>query len=108
MALIDTLLNSTKPVNFSSNDVKGLEDQIEILDITAGGMDNFREEPFAFYYCEPIPPLYHPRESTDKLKLIAENRIPTVYIPYCMLGATAPITFSAALLNVMLKFYPGW
>lgn len=94
---IETVKNLRKPINFSSNDVQGLKDVLEIAAIVAGSKKALQERPFIFYYCEPIPPLTHPEPSTEKLRISAENKIPTIYMPYCMLGGTAPITFAGAL-----------
>jgi trimethylamine--corrinoid protein Co-methyltransferase len=96
-AFIETVKNFRKPINFSSNDLQGLKDVLEIAALVAGGKKKLREKPFVFYYCEPIPPLSHPEASTEKLRISAENGIPVVYMPYCMLGGTAPITFAGAL-----------
>jgi trimethylamine--corrinoid protein Co-methyltransferase len=41
--------------------------------------------------------LTHPLESTEKLAISAANRIPVVYMPYCMMGGTAPMSFAGAL-----------
>jgi len=107
LALLDVVKNCSKPVNFSSNDVQGLKDQLKILEAVSGGSEKFKEKPFAFYYCEPIPPLYHPQESTDKLSIVAENEIPNVYMPYCMLGGTAPVTFAGALAQSNAEVLSG-
>lgn len=97
VTFIETVKNFRKPINFSSNDVQGLKDVLEIAALVAGGKKNLQKKPFVFYYCEPIPPLSHPEPSTEKLRISADNGIPVVYMPYCMLGGTAPITFAGAL-----------
>ncbi len=97
VTFIETVKSFRKPINFSSNDVQGLNDVIEIAALVAGSKKILQNKPFIFYYCEPIPPLTHPEESTEKLRISAENGIPVVYMPYCMLGGTAPITFAGAL-----------
>jgi len=107
IALLDTIKYFKKTINFSSNDLQGLKDQLEILTISAGSLENFKQKPFAFYYCEPIPPLYHPRESTEKLRLVTEAGVPVVYMPYCMLGGTAPVTFSASLAQSNAEVLSG-
>ncbi len=107
IALLDVLRNFSKVINFSSNDIQGLKDQIELISLVAGGLENFRKKPFAFYYCEPIPPLYHPKDSTEKLKLVANSGIPCVYMPYSMLGGTAPVTFAGALTQCNAEVLSG-
>lgn len=97
ITFIETVKHFRKPINFSSNDVQGLKDIIEIAALVAGGRKELQERPFVFYYCEPIPPLTHPEPSTEKLRISAEAGIPVVYMPYCMMGGTAPMAFAGAL-----------
>lgn len=92
---IETLKHFEKTINFSSNDVESLQDCIDIAADIAGGLDKLQEKPFIFNYCEPIPPLTHPLESTEKIITSAENRIPFVYMPYCMMGGTSPMNRAA-------------
>jgi len=94
---IETLRNFSKTINFSSNDVESLTDCINIAADFAGGLRNLQEKPFIFNYCEPIPPLTHPLESTEKAYISAENRIPFVYMPYCMMGGTSPMNKATTL-----------
>lgn len=97
ISFIETVKHFRKPINFSSNDVQGLQDIIEIAALVSGGREKLREKPFLFYYCEPIPPLTHPEPSTEKLRISAGAGIPVVYMPYCMMGGTAPMAFAGAL-----------
>ncbi|MGB9791830.1 MAG: trimethylamine methyltransferase family protein [Thermacetogeniaceae bacterium] len=99
IAFIETLKHFSKPINFSTNDVQGLKDIIEIAAMVAGGRKELREKPFLFCYCEPIPPLTHPEPSTEKLRISAEAGIPVIYMPYCMMGGTAPMSFAGALVQ---------
>lgn len=96
---IETLKNFTKVINFSTNDVDTLQDIVDIAAVVAGGLDKLQEKPFIFNYCEPIPPLTHPVESTEKLYLACTNMIPTVYMPYCMMGGTSPINRPTTLVQ---------
>ncbi len=94
---IETLRNFNKTINFSSNSVDSLKDCLNIAADFAGGMEKLQEKPFIFYYCEPIPPLTHPSDSTEKAYISAENRIPLIYMPYCMMGGTAPMNLATTL-----------
>lgn len=95
----EILRHTTKPVCFLSYD---LETHNQVLDIAfrvAGGEKAFRERPFVFHYSEPIPPLTFPQDSLDKLISCAKKEIPLIFMPYCMMGGTAPITSAGALLQ---------
>ena len=104
---IETLKNFDKTINFSSNDIKSLSDCINIAADFAGGLNNLQDKPFIFNYCEPIPPLTHPVESTEKVYISAENRIPFVYLPYCMMGGTSPMTAAATLAQCNAELLGG-
>ncbi|MDR0355175.1 MAG: trimethylamine methyltransferase family protein [Deltaproteobacteria bacterium] len=107
VTLLDTLRNFDKVTNFSTNDVDSLHDCIKIASIVAGGLKNLQEKPFVFNYCEPIPPRTHPTESTEKLWISAENRIPVVYMPYSMMGGTSPMSMPASLAQGHAEFLMG-
>ena len=94
---IETLRNFDKVVHFSSNDIQSLQDCVAIAKDFAGGAEKLREKPFLFFLCDPIPPLTHPVESTEKLLICSENGIPVVYMPYCMMGGTSPMTAAGTL-----------
>jgi trimethylamine--corrinoid protein Co-methyltransferase len=107
VTFLDTLRNFDKVTNFSTNDIDSLSQCIEIASIVAGGLENLQKKPFIFNYCEPIPPRTHPQESTEKLWISAENRIPVVYMPYSMMGGTAPMSMPASLAQGHAEFLMG-
>jgi len=107
VTFLETVKNFRKPINFSTNDVRALKDIIEIASIVAGGLDKLQEKPFIFNFCEPIPPLTHPVESTEKLYISAENRIPVVYMPYCMMGGTSVMSFAGTLAQCNAEVLAG-
>lgn len=104
---LETVKNFRKPINFSSNDIESLQEIIDIAAVVAGGLEKLQEKPFIFNYCEPIPPLTHPLESTEKLFISAQNRIPVVYMPYCMMGGTSPMSAAATLAQCNAEALTG-
>ena len=104
---LDTLRNFDKVINFSTNDIESLQQCIDMAAVVAGGKKNLQEKPFIFNYCEPIPPRSHPIESTEKLWISAENRIPVVYMPYSMMGGTSPMSMAASLAQGNSEFLLG-
>ncbi|QDR79130.1 trimethylamine methyltransferase family protein [Sporomusa termitida] len=104
---IETIKNFSKTINFSTNDIESLQDIIDIAADVAGGLANLQQKPFIFNYCEPIPPLTHPLESTEKIYISAENRIPFVYMPYCMMGGTSPMSKAATLAQCNAEALAG-
>ncbi len=107
ISFIETVKHFSKTINFSTNDTQSLQEVIDIAAVVAGGHSQLQEKPFIFNYCEPIPPLNHPKESTEKLYISAKNRIPVVYMPYCMMGGTAPMSFAATLAQCHAEVLSG-
>lgn len=107
VAFIDTVKHCDKVINFSTNDVQGLIDIIEIASTIAGGSEQLGDKPYLFFYCEPIPPLTHPGASVEKLRLAAEVKIPLVYMPFCMMGGTAVMNLSGALAQCNAEVLAG-
>ena len=107
VTFLDTLRNFDKVINFSTNEIESLQDCIDMAAVVAGGKKNLQEKPFIFNYCEPIPPRSHPVESCEKLWISAENRIPVVYMPYSMMGGTAPMSMAASLAQGNAEFLFG-
>ena len=107
ITFLDTLRNFDKVINFSTNDIDSLQQCIDMAAVVAGGKDRLAAKPFIFNYCEPIPPRTHPIESTEKLRISAENGIPVVYMPYSMQGGTAPMSLAASLAQGNAEFLFG-
>ena len=107
VSFIETCKYMQKTINFSTNTVGALQEIIDIAATVAGGKDKLVEKPFIFNYCEPIPPLTHPVESTEKLFVSAENMIPCVYMPYCMMGGTSPLDRPATLAQCFAEILAG-
>ena len=107
VTFLDTLRNFDKVINFSTNEIESLQECIDMAAVVAGGKKNLRDKPFIFNYCEPIPPRTHPAESCEKLWISAKNRIPVVYMPYSMMGGTAPMSMAASLAQGNAEFLFG-
>ena len=107
ITFIETVKNFSKTINFSTNDIESLQEIIDMAAIVAGGHDKLQEKPFILNYCEPIPPMTHPIESTEKLYISAINKIPVVYMPYSMMGGTAPVTVAGALVQNNAEILAG-
>ncbi len=107
VTFLETVKNFSKTINFSTNDIDSLQEIIDMAADVAGGLENLQEKPFIFNYCEPIPPLTHPIESTEKLYISAINKIPVVYMPYSMMGGTAPVTLAGALAQNNAEILAG-
>jgi trimethylamine--corrinoid protein Co-methyltransferase len=107
ISFLESLLHFDKTICISTNEIESFKEIFDMAALVAGGKKDLQKKPFIFFYCEPIPPLKHPHASTEKLHVCAENRIPVVYMPYCMMGGTAPMNFAAALAQCNAEVLSG-
>jgi trimethylamine---corrinoid protein Co-methyltransferase len=91
------VLNSTKPLIFDAQDRQGLLDIIDMAALAAGSRANLVEKPFVIHYSQSSSPLVHTKDALQKLLTAAEERIPLVYTPAVMCGATGPVTTAGSL-----------
>ncbi len=91
------MLNTVKPIVYTAHDLAGLKDIVAMAAEAAGGMAELQRKPFLILYGEPITPLKHAKESMEKLLYLAEHRLPMIYAPGMLRGATAPVTTAGCL-----------
>ena len=90
--------NSTKPLILTTfTDLEVLVSMYEMAGILAGGQSEFTRNPNLCIYGQFVSPFRHNFESLDKLLFCAEKRIPIIYIPTIMAGASGPVTLAGAL-----------
>jgi trimethylamine--corrinoid protein Co-methyltransferase len=89
--------NTTKPIVHWGFDIDQYQDIVDIAAVVAGGLENLQKKPFLALYSESSPPLVHSEEAIGKAIFAAKNRIPIVYTPCIISGATAPATLAGAL-----------
>jgi trimethylamine--corrinoid protein Co-methyltransferase len=92
------LRNCRKPIVFTSADKACLADIIDIAAANSGGLDELQKNPTLCLYAEPSSPLNHSKNAIEKFLLAAENRVPTIYTPCPIAGATTPMTLAGALV----------
>jgi trimethylamine--corrinoid protein Co-methyltransferase len=92
------LENSTKPIVFTAWDEKGLADIIAMAETVAGGREDLTQKPFLLAYLEPTSPLQHSEVVLKKVLMMAERRLPMVYAPGAVDGASAPVTSAGSLV----------
>ena len=97
VALLQVILNTSKPVGASLNDVESLRQMIEVCSIVAGGEDKLRAKPFFLGSSEPVSPVMQGEDAMGKSLLCAEKGIPNFVFSMPMAGATVPATFAGAL-----------
>ncbi|MEW6082391.1 MAG: trimethylamine methyltransferase family protein [Bacillota bacterium] len=93
------LMNTVKPIVFTAHDLEGYNDIVDMAAASVGGLEELQANPTICLYTEPISPLKHAKESVTKLLRTAQMRIPVVYTPCVMAGATVPATLAGALVT---------
>lgn len=96
-AFLAMMENTIKPIVYTVWDTAGLADIIGMAERVAGGADRLAERPFMLAYLEPTSPLIHTDEVLAKMLALADRRLPFVYAPGPMEGASAPVTSAGAL-----------
>lgn len=99
--------NTTKPICYTAWNLTNLKAIIEMCEAVAGGEEAFQRNPFAILYAEPISPLQHVVEGTEKLLYTVRKGLPIVYTPGMMFGAAAPMTSAGGLLVANAELLSG-
>ncbi len=99
--------NTTKPVVFTAWDEAGLADIIGMAETIAGGADELALKPFLLAYLEPSSPLRHSEVVLRKMLMMADHRLPFVYAPGPVEGASAPVTPAGSLAMANAEVLSG-
>jgi trimethylamine--corrinoid protein Co-methyltransferase len=101
------LRNTVKPLVLTAMSRDGLSDILEMYYALRGGRDAFEVNPGFIIYLEPTSPLLHSKAALEKLIFSAERRIPAIYTPCPIAGATAPVTVAGTLALATAEFLGG-
>ena len=99
--------NTTKPVVFTAWDETGLADIISMAEAVAGGAEQLSLNPFLLAYLEPSSPLQHSKTVLAKMMIMADKRLPFVYAPGPVEGASAPVTSAGSLVMANAEILSG-
>ena len=99
--------NTSKPIVAWSYDRFDSAAIHEIAVAEAGGQRAFEQRPTYVHYCEPLSPLVSTFEAVDKLLFAARHRVPLVFTPCPIAGATAPITGAGIIIQAAAESWMG-
>lgn len=99
--------NTTKPIVVTAHHRQGMLDIIEMAAAVSGGYEELRRKPFLACYDEPICPLTHTIDGTQKLLVLAEYGIPAIYVPGMLGGGSAPATTVGTLVQGNAELLSG-
>jgi trimethylamine--corrinoid protein Co-methyltransferase len=101
------ITNTSKPMVFTTWDEPGLADIIAMAETVAGGAAELTAKPFLLAYLEPTSPLQHSQEVLRKMLMMADKRLPIVYAPGGVDGASAPVTSAGSLAMANAEVLSG-
>jgi len=102
------ITNTNKPVVFTAWDETGLADIIAMSETVVGGAAELTAKPFLLAYLEPTSPLQHSQEVLRKMFMMADKRLPIVYAPGGVDGASAPVTPAGSLAMANAEVLSGF
>jgi trimethylamine--corrinoid protein Co-methyltransferase len=101
------VLHTEKPILYTAGNLADLKDIYNMAAAAAGGEENLQARPFVILYNEPNSPLQHSAEALDKLLFCAEKRIPVIYAPAVVMGASGPVTPAGAVAQANAEILSG-
>jgi trimethylamine--corrinoid protein Co-methyltransferase len=105
---MEAMINNTgKPIVVTAHHRQSMLDQIEMAAAIMGGYEELRRKPLLACYDEPICPLTHTVEGTQKLLVLAEYGIPAIYVPGMLGGGSAPVTQVGTLVQGNAELLSG-
>ncbi len=100
-------LNTSKPIIYTAHNKGGLEAIANIAEVIAGGSNELARNPFLILYAEPSSPLSHSKDALEKMLYCAEKRLPVIYAPAVMSGATGPVTQAGGIVVANAEILSG-
>jgi trimethylamine--corrinoid protein Co-methyltransferase len=94
----EELENSVKPIFFTAAAREDLAVIHQMAATVMGGEEALKEKPILIHYSQTMSPLVHTESGIGKLFYCADSRIPVLYIPGMMSGASAPVTLAGAIV----------
>jgi len=101
------ITSTSKPVVFTAWDEAGLADIIAMAETVAGGAAELTLNPFLLAYLEPTSPLQHSQVVLRKMLMMADKRLPIVYAPGGVDGASGPVTPAGSLAMANAEVLSG-
>lgn len=92
------LENTSKPLVMTVfSGLDAFEQLHQIACDACGGQEVFDTRPNYVMYGQFISPLQHDKEAIIRLMYCADKRIPVIYVPTIMMGASGPVSLAGAL-----------
>ncbi|MCF8109909.1 MAG: trimethylamine methyltransferase family protein [Desulfobacteraceae bacterium] len=103
----DMIQNTRKVIMNWAFSEENVRDEHRIGIVMAGGEEAFKRYPNFIHYSEPISPLTSDFDAIGKCYYCAQHRIPQVYTPCSIGGATVPATHAGQIITAMSESMVG-
>ena len=100
-------LNTEKPIVYTAGNLSDIQRIYEMASLACGSEEKLRDYQYIILYNEPSSPLQHSPDAVDKLLFCAEKRIPVIYAPAVLLGATGTVTPAGAIAQANAEILSG-
>ena len=98
---MEVMLNhTTKPIVFVSPDFEGCKAAVEMCEAVAGGVQAFRQYPFATCYINVTSGMVINAEALQKSIYLAEKGLPQLWIPLNAGGVNSPATTAGCMASM--------
>lgn len=98
---MEIMLNlTTKPIVFVTPDFEGCQIAVEMCEAVAGGVQAFRDKPFATCYINVTSGMVANQEALQKCIYLAEKGLPMLYIPLNAGGVNSPTTTAGCMASM--------
>ena len=94
------LNNTTKPIVFVSPDFKGCKAAVEMCEVVAGGVEEFKRYPFATCYINVTSGMVMNEEALQKSIYLARKGLPQLWIPLNAGGVNSPATTAGCMASM--------
>jgi trimethylamine--corrinoid protein Co-methyltransferase len=101
------LRNTVKPIIVTGHGRGDMSTIVEMAAAAVGGVARLKQKPPLALYSEPISPLVHSEMGVGKGLICCEYGIPFIYIGSPYMGATAPATLEAILVQAVAESLSG-
>lgn len=101
------LMNTRITIGLCMGNKDAMSDLIEVFETVAGGPEEFKRKPNIFAMSEPVTPLEHPDDSTARILMCAEHKVPIVYYGMQMQGTTGPATDAGVISLALAETFAG-
>ena len=101
------VLNSSKPIVFTSFNEENLKSIFDMAAAVNGSYEKLRSHPYIILYDEPISPLIHTHEGMSKLFACIDYGIPVIYTPGVVAGGTCPVTKAGTIVQMNAESLSG-